>query len=545
MRVISVFCIMAFGFSVSIAQAATRHVNASNPSPAPPYTNWATAATTIQDAIQAASSGDEILVAPGEYLATPGAILIPADKPLTLRSTQRHAAIVDAQRSNRCFTVEGAGSRIEGFVIQNGVAGGGSGGGGVFLATNSLLLDCIITTCQAASSGGGIHAYAGSVISNCVVVSNQATSGAGALLGPGVVMQGCRVAKNTATGYGAGIVLYEAGTLRDCIIEGNRAENLGGGVAFSVGSTGLVENCVIRNNWATGENGSGGGVCIQKGGRVERSWIHNNLSAYQGGGVSMYREEATDADISLVNCVLHNNYAGNHGGGAYSFGWSNHPNAIVNCTIADNIAGHNAGGVYAHATRLINNILYFNTATSSSNDNLYADQTTQAGWIQNCCTTTDYDWPNITSTPSFVDRSNRNYRLATASFCIDAGTTNGAPSVDIDGNPRPRTGMPGMSPARCDIGAHEYGFHFNSFRLAGPQSVQFSWDVQDDGRYQVDIATNAATNPENPDWSTIYDFINTTILWPGNFSNHTATITNPTPPMPRNAIFRLRVGSFP
>src|SRR5579859_4613608 len=47
--------------------AATLYVSQANPNPAPPYATWDSAATNIQDAIEAASAGDTVLVTNGVY----------------------------------------------------------------------------------------------------------------------------------------------------------------------------------------------------------------------------------------------------------------------------------------------------------------------------------------------------------------------------------------------------------------------------------------------------------------------------------------------
>jgi parallel beta-helix repeat protein len=62
---------------------------------------------------------------------------------------------------------------------------------------------------------------------------------------------------------------------------------------------------------------------------------------------------------------------------------------------------------------------------------------------------------DITADPLFIDPTNSDYHLQAGSPCIDAGTNEGAPSTDFDGNPRPMDGD-GDGIAIIDMGAFEY-----------------------------------------------------------------------------------------
>ncbi|HWQ92603.1 MAG TPA: immunoglobulin domain-containing protein, partial [Clostridia bacterium] len=82
-----------------------RCVNAAGLNPTPPYTNWATAATTIQDAIDAAEYGEVVLVTNGTY-ATGGRPMV---GDLTNRVVLNKPILVESFNGPFATTIQGGG----------------------------------------------------------------------------------------------------------------------------------------------------------------------------------------------------------------------------------------------------------------------------------------------------------------------------------------------------------------------------------------------------------------------------------------------------
>ena len=287
------------------------YVVPNNPSASAPYTTWASAATNIQDAVDAAVyPGAVVLVSNGVYqtggMAMSGGLLnrVAVAQQVTLRSLNGPAVTV-IRGAHAPGSTNGAGAVRGVWLYDTAVLSGFTVASGATLASGNELVD---------RSGGGVWCLSTSVlVTNCILAGNSAAmNGGGVFQG---VLQNCLVTENGAlVGGGA----YNS-TLNHSTLRGNHAVN-GGGTCFCT-----LNNCTLTGNSATL---SGGGDYT---GNVYNCLFTGNSALHDGGGASQIS--------SLNNCTLVGNTAP-LGGGAYAC-------AIYNCILYYNTPSNHAGLSYA------------------------------------------------------------------------------------------------------------------------------------------------------------------------------------------------------
>ena len=234
--------------SITIQVITNCHfVNINNTTPVYPYLSWDTAATNIQDAVNAAFYDGNIFVANGYYLLD-SAIYV--NEYLKIRSVNGpENTIIDGKGSNRCFYINTHNAVISGFTITNGWAANdynvsGGYGGGINCVGESWIINCVICG-NHAIGGGGL--YQG-IAKNCIISGNTAKYGGG--IYASVVNNSTIIENSAERGGGANNC-----TLNNSMIFDNYADNGGGGALNSI-----LNNCVVINNYANYGGGTDSGT---------------------------------------------------------------------------------------------------------------------------------------------------------------------------------------------------------------------------------------------------------------------------------------------
>ncbi len=475
--------LLAILLLASTAGAVTNYVAIDSLNPVPPYTNWATAATNIQAAVDVAQAGDTVLVSNGVYetgaRVTPGYSLlnrVVITNNILVKSVNGPEVTIikgqgplgdDAVRCVRInkgilygftltgghtltsgdlrYDVSGGGVQAAGGIVSNCIVIGNlaynGGGGGAY----GLWSSCTIVSNQALRGGGTYY----SGMTNCVLVNNSASDRGGGSCNGGLT--NCTIGWNTAT-FGGGA---DSGALKGCGVVSNVATESGGGSYYA-----SLSNCVLRDNMADNGGGAaygalikcsvvgnsavrgGGGYCA----RIVLSALSSNSAVYGAGAYS----------CGLSNCIVECNVASNSGGGGYAVAFTNctleknlaesggalfggraesslllenratgagggaNGGVLVNCTMIGNSA--NRGGGVANGT-LTNCIVYDNSSYGYGRNYIES-------LLSYCCTTPDPGGlGNITSAPQIVSSGH----IAVDSPCVMAGISISRVAADIDG----------------------------------------------------------------------------------------------------------------
>ncbi len=272
-------------------------------------------------------------------------------------------------------------------------------------------------------------------------------------------------------------------TISDCNIS-NAHGGYGGGIFVNQGIY-LIDNCTISSNFA--DDYGGGMYCGSNSDvTITNSVISANRAVPDNGG-GIYCNESR---LSLINCMMTGNTAGQDGGALYC---NNTFPVINNCTITENLAGNYGGGIFAGEgsfIKLTNSILWANTDTTGTGESAqincwYSALSLKIDLIYSCIQDDDPDddniplgdpnyhniddypifvrdpndggdgWADDPATPGIDEGANDDFgdlHLQSSSPCINTGFPNFlgvSNSTDMDGQPR-------IIGTRIDMGIDEF-----------------------------------------------------------------------------------------
>jgi len=461
---IAFFMVLAQNADAGDMTAATWHVDGRNSS----GTMDGTATypfTTIEAALNAATSGDAILVAAGNYMEN----VVIDDKRITLRggypgadgaaysdgaggdfSDQEpavHVSHIQAMDTAAVILLrftEASGSVIDGFTLSGGAHG--------------ILLDTAVTWPHIADL-----VISRNRIENNGVMDVQHRGGGLSITGPGHVIED-NVIRNNMSGRGAGMTIFgeDIEVVRNTIEDNISYDDHGGGIYQ--GGTVLIRENIIRGN-RTGEDlgyGWGGGVLILGTATMRFNRILENHAPSIGGGV--FVDEGGTATMAH-ELIYGNTTDGAGGAGVYVDGGEGPSLAtITHSTIAYNVGapGSEGNGVYVEresSAILLNSIVWGN-----GGDDFYHDA---GSTIESNYTLSEEMYPglgNLSSDPLFANPAAGDFHLQSTAGRFDPEALDGtgdwvmdavdSPAIDRADPASPFLEEPMPNGGRANLGAY-------------------------------------------------------------------------------------------
>src|SRR5205085_2868350 len=210
----------------------------------------------IQDAINAASSGDTISIGAGTY-----AEHLDIEKNLTLLGAGAQTTVIDGSGGGRAVTVglsnAAADVTLAGVTIRHGNvrAGAGGFGGGLYTAGKLTLTNSTVRDNTAATYGGGIDNDAGTLTLTADTISGNTAPWGGGIYNTGpVTLTNSTVSGNSCSyngAFGGGIDDYSGSlTLTNSTVSGNTTSGRGGGISIWRGASVTSKTTILAGNTA-------------------------------------------------------------------------------------------------------------------------------------------------------------------------------------------------------------------------------------------------------------------------------------------------------
>ncbi|MHC4166589.1 MAG: C10 family peptidase [Planctomycetota bacterium] len=298
---------------------------------------------TIQEAIDAAVSGDTVVILSGTYAGAGNRDLDFRGKAITVRSEDPNdpgLVIIDcdgtADDPHRGFnfhSYETPRSILDGLTITDGYHAQGGGinfsdcagptvtnctfrdnraslGGGVYAESGPTLTNCTFSN-NSADGGGGLYNNGDAtdcnpVLSDCTFVGNAATNNGGGMynLGPRAkpVLTNCQFIGNSVSEGGGGAVrsnVSASPTFVNCLFAGNSAATFGGAIRNSNGGTTELTNCTFGNNSAP--NGTACAATPDDADRQSPCVLAVVNCIARDGGDEIYNDDGSVIDVTFSN----------------------------------------------------------------------------------------------------------------------------------------------------------------------------------------------------------------------------------------------------